>query len=295
MTMPCWHKVSKMTGNYLTGLLCIALLNSCIEGRQGYFLSPNNSNSIPYHPMPLHSDSIHNAMYINGGYYIGNANYFGFDQVSVGQLSIQRSNNFGIFQAYYSANINLGAYNITDFYNCHYRYTGGWFSSIPVAEDTIYHIPGQGKFFGSYGLSGGINIVDASDRHEWRALGIETTIQNEFGNYSDLRKSLPDSAANVIFRKTLTVTLGLYTDIIWKSRHQMVFGLKFSGGLMLNSKSNYSQMITDIKATQNIFPLTYFSPCFHVTREKITGFVQLNFGSYADGFQAGFSYRLSKK
>ena len=292
MTMPCRHKVSKMHGKYITGLLCVVLLNSCIESRQGYYLSPNNSNSIPYHPIPLHSDSIRSALYINGGYYIGNANYFGYDQVSVGQLSIQRSNNFGIFQAYYSANIHLGAYNIADFYNSHYHYSGGWFSFVPVAEDTIYHIPDQGKFFGSYGASGGINIVNASGKHEWRALGIEATIQNEFGNYSDFRKGLPDSAANVIFKKTLTVTMGLYTDIIWKSRHQMVFGLKFSGGLMLNSKSNYSQMITDINATKNIFPLTYFSPCFHVTRNKITGFVQLNFGSYADGFQTGFSYRL---
>ncbi|MEJ0080084.1 MAG: hypothetical protein WDM78_03765 [Puia sp.] len=68
---------------------------------------------------------------------------------------------------------------------------------------TIYHIPDKGKFFGSYGVSGGINIVNASGKHEWRALGIEVTIQNEFGNYSDFRKSLPDSAANVIFKKHL--------------------------------------------------------------------------------------------
>ncbi len=295
MTMPSRHEVSKMPGKYLTLLLCLLLLNGCIESRQGYYLSPNNSNSIPYHPIPLHSDSTRSAIYINGGYSIGNANYWGYDQVSVGQFGIQRSNNFGIFQAYYSANINLGAYNIADFYNCHYQYTGGLFSTIPVVEDTIYHIHDQGKFFGSYGASGGINIVNASGKHEWRALGIEATIQNEFGNYSDFRKSLPDSAANVIFKKTLTATMGLYTDIIWKSRHQMVFGLKFSGGFILNSKSNYSQMITDVKATTNIFPLTYFSPCFHVTRDKITGFVQLNFGSYADGLQAGFSYRLCKK
>jgi hypothetical protein len=169
------------------------------------------------------------------------------------------------------------------------------FSSIPIADDTIYHIPDKGKFFGSYGFSGGLNIVKSSDRHEWRVLGIETTLQNEFGSYADFRKSLPDSAANVIFRKTLTATIGLYTDMIWKSRHQRVYGFKFSGGFMLNSRNNYSQVITDIKATKDIFPLTYFSPCFHATIEKVTGFIQLNFGSYADGFQMGFSYKLGKK
>jgi hypothetical protein len=137
--------------------------------------------------------------------------------------------------------------------------------------------------------------VKSADRREWRALGIETTVQNEFGNYADFRKSLPDSAANVIFRKTLTATIGLYTDMIWESRNHRVYGFKFSGGFMLNSRSNYSQMITDIKATKNIFPLTYFSPCFHATIEKVTGFIQINFGSYADGFQMGFSYKLGKK
>ncbi|MEJ0080085.1 MAG: hypothetical protein WDM78_03770 [Puia sp.] len=140
-TMPCWHKVLKMHGKYVTVLLCITLLNGCIESRQGYYLSPNNSNSIPYHPMPLHSDSIRSALYINGGYSIGNANYFGYDQVSVGQFSIQRSNNFGIFQAYYSADLNLGAYNIANFYNCHYHYSGGWFSSIPIADDNDLPYP----------------------------------------------------------------------------------------------------------------------------------------------------------
>jgi hypothetical protein len=280
---------------YLNSLLCITLLNSCMEARQGYYLSPNNANSIPYHPIPLHTDSVRNAIYINGGYYIGTANYFGFDQVSVGQLSIHRSSNFGLFQAYYGADISLGAYNIADFYNSHYHYSGGLFSSIPITDDTIFHIPDKGQFFGSYGISGGINIVNASAGHEWRALGIEASVQNEFGNYSDFRKSLPDSAANVIFRKTLTATLGLYTDIIWKGRHHTVYGFKFAGGFILNSKTDYSNIITDIRATDNIFPLTYFSPCFHITKEKITGFIQLNFGSYADGFQTGFSYRLGKK
>ena len=79
MAMPCWQKVLKIPGKYLTGLLCISVLHGCIESRQGYYLSPNNSNSIPYHPVPLQSDSIHSALYINGGYYIGNANYFGYD------------------------------------------------------------------------------------------------------------------------------------------------------------------------------------------------------------------------
>src|SRR5450432_733720 len=83
--------VINLIRKYLTGLFYLSLLSSCMEGRQGYYLSPNNANSNPYHPIPLHSDSVRNAIYINGVYYIGAANYFGFDQVSVGQLGINMS------------------------------------------------------------------------------------------------------------------------------------------------------------------------------------------------------------
>ncbi|HEY8734469.1 MAG TPA: hypothetical protein VIL90_07895 [Puia sp.] len=84
--------------------------------------------------------------------------------------------------------------------------------------------------------------------------------------------------------------MGLYTDMIWKSRHHVVYGFKFAGGLILNSQSSYSKM-----EAKNIFPLTYFSPTFHMTKKNLTAFIQLNFGTYADSFQIGLNYKLGKK
>jgi hypothetical protein len=280
----------------------ICLFSSCIEARQGYYLSPANANSDPYHPIPLKSDSVRSAFYTSLLYSIGSANDKGFDQVSVIQAGIHRSQNFGIFQAYYGVNISLGSYNIAGYYNSHYRYEGGLFGDYPVPVDTIYHIPDKGEFFGVYGMSGGINVViNARDgRGEWRVLGFETSVQNEFGNYADFRKKLPDSATNIIFKKTLTATVGLYTDFIWKTRRGIVGGFKFAGGIMINPRTNYSRRLTDnfyygSTESNNIFPITYFSPTFHMSKSHYTGFIQLNFGTYADSFQFGLSYRLGKK
>jgi hypothetical protein len=269
-------------------------LTACIPQR-AYYLSPGNANSEPYHPMRLASDSIPSAVYMNLVYTIGSANQLGTDQVSMGHFSIHRSNHFGIFQAYYGTDISLGAYKVGNFENSHYRNAPEWLQQ-PLPYDTIYHVPGKGEFVGSYGISGGINIVKKLPRGEWRALGFETSIQKEFGNYLRFRKNLPDSAANIIFRKPITVTMGLYTDCIWQNRHKVIFGFKFSGGMIINSGRDYTKKETDPDfPANNIFPITYFSITYHMTRDRVTGFIQFNFGTYADSFQVGFSYRLGKK
>jgi hypothetical protein len=291
-----------MTRNNLTAILVICLFSSCMEARQGYYLSPGNANTNPYHPIPLTTDSIRNAIYASLVYSIGSANDRGFDQVSVIQAGLHRSQNFGCFQAYYGINLSLGSYNMAGYYNSHYHEEGGLFGGYPVPDDTIYHIPDKGEFFGMYGVTGGINVViKARDgRGEWRALGIETSVQNEFGEYADFRKKLPDSAANVIFKNTVEATVGLYTDFIWKTPRGIVGGFKFAGGVMLNPTSNYIRSPTDNYTTgssklNNLFPITYFSPTFHMSKGHYTGFIQLNFGTYADSFQFGLSYRLGKK
>jgi hypothetical protein len=291
-----------MIRNNFNAVMMICLFSGCIEARQGYYLSPANANSNPYHPIPLKSDSVRNAIYTNLVYTIGSANDQGFDQVSVIQAGAHRSQNFGCFQAYYGVNLSLGSYNIAGYYNAHYHEESGLFGGYPVPDDTIYHIHDKGEFFGTYGVSGGVNVViKARDgRGEWRALGYETSVQNEFGNYAEFRKKLPDSAANIIFKNTLSATIGLYTDFIWKTPRGMVGGFKFAGGLMINPATNYIRKPTDDfinggSRSNDFFPITYFSSTFHMSKGHYTGFIQLNFGTYADSFQSGLSYRLGKK
>jgi hypothetical protein len=243
-----------------------------------------------YHTIPFKSDSLKSAVYASALYTAGAANDKGWDWIHAGQASIYRSHNLGECQAYYGANLSLGNYHVSQFYNSHYTpgppslWGGG---DMPI--DTFYHIPTSNYFFGSYGISAGFNGVKTSGRKEWRYLGVEATIQREFGNYYPFRKNLSDSAANIVFKNNLTGTIGIYTDALWSSRHNNQYGFKFSLYMLVNSKSEYT-----IQNSYSIFPVSFFSITFHTTIKQFTGFMQGNFGTRAASFQIGTSFRLSK-
>jgi hypothetical protein len=271
----------------------ISLLSSCAY-RQGFYLSPLNANTNPYHAIPMKKDSLKSAIYVNGVFTTGSANDRGADYVRVYQGSLHRSHNFGIFQAYYGANLTLGTYHVSEYYNATHPYYGGY--GNPYITDSLNHIPGSGNFFGSYGVSGGINIV-ATHQHktryrhsEWRALGLETSLQNEFGKYRDLRNKLPDTAANIIYRGRFSAYLGLYTEWVWTKMNQTEFGIKMAVGEDLIPGSSYRNYFAP-----SILPLYCFSVAFHIKKDHFTGFIQTNFGTYADNIQFGLSYRLGKK
>ena len=269
----------------------ISLLG-CVE-RQSYYLSPQNANSNPYRAIPMKADSLKSAIYMNGVFSTGSANDRAADHVTAFQGSFHRSNNFAIFQTYYGANLSLGSYHVTDYYNSTHNYYG---FGNPYPTDSLNHIPNSRNFFGSYGISGGINIV-ATHQHirryrhsEWRILGLETSLQREFGKYSDFRDKLPDTAANIIFRKHFSAYLGLYTEWLWTNRDKFEFGFKMGVGTDLCPGSNYSNYYGP-----SILPLYCFSIAYHVKKDHFTGFIQTNFGSFADNIQFGVTYRLGKK
>jgi hypothetical protein len=268
----------------------LLLFSSCLEHRQGMYLSPMDSQAIPYHTIPFHSDSLKSAVYGSLVYTAGTANDKGKDWIHAGQASIYRSHNLGSFQAYYGASITLGTYGLTDFYNS--QYTPGEAGLIGGGDqpiDSFYHIPGNKYSYGSYGISGGINGVKSSGRTEWRYLGFETSWQKEFGDYYSFRKNLPDSAANIIFRNNLTGIIAIYTDALWSNQHMTQFGFKFSLSMLVNPENNYTRF-----NTYSIFPVSFFSTTFHITAKQFTGFMQGNFGTKAASFQIGTSYRISK-
>lgn len=260
--------------------------SSCVT--YSYFYSPTNANSNPYHAIPLKSDSIKGATYINGLFTVGLANDSWRDAIGAFNLKIHRSNNFGNFQAYYGANICMGDYSIADFntrdepYNYNYDDTSSY-----------YHIKGKNSFFGYYGFNGGINVVvPVKHSGEWRVIGIETSVQKEFGDYYNFRKNLRDSAADVIFRNNVTGTFGVFTEIIGKTRRGTEFGYKMSLGFMLNSQSDYTHVYeSDILHTP-----AYFSHTLHWTRGRTTFFAQFNISNrYASSMQSGVNYKIGKK
>jgi len=276
--------------NRVVAFFILLPFSSCLEHRQGMYLSPTNSQLAPYHTIPFKADSVKSAVYGSLVYTTGTANDKGKDWTNAGQASIYRSHNLGNFQAFYGANITLGVYNLTDFYNA--NYTPGQAALLGGGDkpiDTFYHIPSHRYSFGSYGLSGGINGVKSSGSTEWRYLWLETSWQNEFGDYYSFRKNLPDSAANIIFKHHVTGSIGIYTDALWRTRHMTQFGFKIALNMLVNPSSNYTRL-----NTYSIFPVTFFSTTFHVTANQFTGFMQANFGTKAASFQLGTSYRLGK-
>jgi len=58
----------------------------------------------------------------------------------------------------------------------------------------------------------------------------------------------------------------------------------------LNPSSSYSYYYTP-----SVLPLSVFSIAYHIKIDHFTGFIQANFGTYADNIQFGLSYRLGKK
>jgi hypothetical protein len=279
-----------MSKNQATVIFIGLLFSSCLLHRQGMYLSPLDSQSIPYHTIPFKSDSLKSAIYGSILYSTGTANDKGKDWVHAGQGSIYRSQNLGNIQAYYGGNITVGNYGVSDFYNSHYTpgepgLLGG--GDKPI--DSFYHIPANKYFFGSYGLSAGINGIKTLRGMEWRFLGFEVVVQKEFGNYYRFRENLPDTAANIIFKNNFTGTIGFYTESLWHNRFNTQYGLKFSLNMLLNPQSDYTK-----EDTYSIFPISYFSTTFHITAKRLTGFMQFNFGTKASSFQIGTSFMMFK-
>jgi hypothetical protein len=272
-----------------SGCFVFSLFTSCAY-RDQYFLSPQNANSNPYHAIPMKADSLDAATFASAVFFSGSANDAAADHISGFQGNLHRSNQFSVFQAYYGANLTLGAYHISDYYH----HAGGYMNTGTF--DSVIHVLGSGNFFGSYGVSGGINLVVTHQhiklyRHaEWRILGIETSLQNEFGQYANRRDKIPDSLANIIYRRHFSSYLGLYTEWMWTNKHKTEVGFKLALGEDLNPGSSYTSYYA-----KSILPLYCFSITYHVTKERFTGFIQLNLGTYATNFQTGLSYRLGKK
>lgn len=268
----------KFTLLYLLPVFCF--VEGCIESRS-YYLSPYDINANPYHNLPLKSDSFKAATYASAVFTGGSANDRWRDGVLAFQASLHRGHQFGNFQAYYGAGFSLGSYHVARYDGYDYYYQ---------RPDSLIHIPRTNQFFGSYGFNGGMNLVKsfANNRGEWRIIGFETSVQNEFGDYQRFRKGLPDSAINIIAKYSLTATLGVTTEFIRKTRHGTSIGYKIALGGSLISKKKY------VGDESNMDPF-YFSHTLHVTKGRWTGFGQLNFGLYTGSFQCGINYKLGGK
>jgi hypothetical protein len=269
------------TGSYAY-LLFLLSAASCITPR-AYLMSPMDINTNTYHTLPMAGDSQKAATYANLTFNTGGSNQQLRDVVLGGRLDVHRAHQFGRFQAYYGGGLSLGNYAVEDIY----RYSNNYYNGM---KDTVYHYAASNHFYGVYGLGGGINIVIpfGNGKGEWRAVGLETSYQKEFGDFIHYRKGIPDSAFDILATYGHVFTLGGSTEIVGKTRHGTEFGYKIALGTLIFPAGNYH-------GKENYDRPYYFYNTLHVTKGRVTGFLQGNIGVHAASFQFGVNYNLSKR
>lgn len=273
--------MKKIINSALLAIIIVCLFSSC-RTLPAYYLSPLDNYSHPYHSVPLRSDSIRSAVCASGVLTVGFANDNGRDKIYGFQSDIYRSHTLENLQAYYGLGLTLGTYDVAKYDRVHY--------SGNEPNDTLLSIPRKYCFFGAYGFSGGINLVfPMGVRHEWRALGVETSIQKEFGNYSKFRKSLKNEGIEILGTNDFTHTVGVFTEFVWKHPNGFEMGEKVSTGISTMPATKFNGI------DEEDFYCNYFSNTLHFTKNKNTVFVQLNLGSHSTGIQVGANYRFAEK
>lgn len=257
-------------------------LFSCI-GRQAYYVSPFNGITPAYHTVPMRSDSIKSAFYLNGALGTGGANEGLTDTKFLGTVDISQSHNFGIFQAYYSLGFTAGSYKLKPY------------DSVGNNKTVNYRIINQNTgtyFFGGPGFDGGINLVSAGRKSEWRIFGVETSLRQEIGQYGKVRDGIPDSAATVVIRNRFFGTVGIFTDIVAKTSTGPL-GFKFGWGTVLGNTYHHFTF-KDSYFSQNPPFFGYFNFTVHLSSNKWTGYIQSNAAKKAATFIIGANYRIGK-
>ena len=238
----------------------------------------------PYRTIPLHDDSTAAATYVNAVLFNGQANDQGRDKKLAFSLDLSRSHNFGNFQAHYGLGGTVGRYKVAT-----YDSIG---NSSSVNYQSINRKAGN-YFFGGAGVDGGINFVLPSARSEWRVLGVETSLRQEFGKYADFRKNLPDSVATLVIRDRSFGTAGIYTELLGYV-DESVIGVKMAYGTVLGSDYQNHDDIPYYTSTRGL-RFRYFNLAFHYTNDRFTGYLQLGVSAKAEHVFAGVNYRLGKR
>ncbi|HET6255920.1 MAG TPA: hypothetical protein VFE32_17720 [Puia sp.] len=266
----------------------LPLLPGCVV-RQALFVSPFNGNNLEYHPIPRVNDSVHMALYSSLTYSNGSANDFGTDYLWSFHSSVFAAHQYDNFQFHYGVGLTLGKYMMGTWrVDTGYRgYTLSPNTALPTAvQVNTYSGPHS---FGGVGFQGGINGVMPVWEGEWRYLGLETSVTQEFGNYLAVRKRMPDSIATLINKSPLFATLGITTELITHVHHGDV-GFKWTFGWALGHAYSNPGLINNTNGDRLSY--TYFNFTFHYTYRQFTGYLQYDNATKARLILLGVDYRL---
>jgi hypothetical protein len=270
------------------------LLSGCYSvQQQAYYVSPFNGHSTDYQPLPQTIDSAHTAVYVQAAFLDGGANQERTDHVDAFRTAISVAHHTGILQAYYGGDLTLGAYRTGIWDTGHV----GLFGPVTLPPGNANYLNSQAgaRFFGSAGFNGGANLVWGMKHSEWRYIGIETSLHQEFGDYLTFRRKLPDTAATLIIRNPFFATLGFSTEIVKRVRHGArhgEWGFRLASGWALGDRYGNSGIYDNESKRTLVYGYTSFS--FHYTYERYTGYLQLTGATQARSLNLGFYYRLTR-
>jgi hypothetical protein len=232
--------------------------------------------------MPALSDEQTTASYLSGSVTSGASNEFLRDDFQLFQGKWHIAGKLGRnLQGYVGLHGSAGAYDISETAFDLYDYD-------PVTGmPREFKGPTGTKFMGSLGSTAGLAIVlPLGDRVEWRVLGVESSYGHEFGDYYKIRRSLPDSAILLADRRNTHITLGGFTEWIFKSSNpDKRIGVQLAMGSSLHRLRN------EEKVYNNLTPF-YLHNTFHFTVRRTTGYIRISAGDYYAAFQSGVSFRL---
>ena len=250
-------------------LLVVVLLTGC--ARNTYFVSPYNGNHSVYHPIRMQSDSLQSAWHVHAAVALGGANDQGADEWAAFHTGVSGSHNFGAFQGFYSLNVSAGNYKIEPWGN--------------MTKD-------HNRFFGGTGFEGGLNVVTSFDKSEWRILGVETSLQYEWGDYLRYREALPHNQVDLLVKSPIYATLGGYTELVTRTGNTIV-GFRLAYGTVLGRHYKKRYLFYD-NFDYDRLTYRYGNFTVHMGWGKYTGHLSALFATRANGLQLGMNYRLGK-
>ena len=271
--------------NYpLFSIVILSLFTKCAT--TSYYLNAFNGNHHYYHSIPLKSDSVTSAMYLSSTVSLGFANFH--DRVKSITTNFHRSHSLGTVQAYYGANVSVGQYEVN-------KQRPNFYGTLDTVRINTFNQMTGRKIFGGYGLDGGLNIVVPIGRSgaEWRILGFETSLQEEFGSYLKFRRNIPDSVAQVNMKSSFFPTIGLTTEIMYRWHH-LFTGYRIAIGTSLKKEDQNRISLSGFLKGQGTNPF-YFVQTITYIYQNLTMYWQLNIASYSVFLQGGFNYNIHSK
>lgn len=263
----------------VSALVLMILLSSCTS--RSIFRSPYTTQQNSYHVMPNLTDEQPTAHYLTLSASTGASNDYWRDETI-------------LFQGKYHVAGKLGKH-LQGFAGAHG--TAGWYdiSSRSYLEQydpvtgqyTQYYGPQGNKFTGSVGGTAGLAVViPLGDRVEWRVIGAEMAVGQEFGAFYKARVSIPDSAVDLTDRRRTHLNAGGFTEWIFKPRDpekQLGYQIAFNSSL--------HRLRNQVINTYNMTPFSMHHT-FHFTVRRYTGIVRLSVSQFYGSAQLGFAYKL---